>query len=637
MNAPRILVVEDDEDLAIEIRSTLESHGHEVIGFATSAKKALELAQRFEPTLALVDVQLGEAVDGVALAHELRKRPATAIVYITGRSDDETIARAKETSPVAYLLKPFDERSLVVTVELAIARQELEATLHGERERLRVTLESIGDAVIATGTDGRVTLLNPVAAALTGWSEAETLGKPLHTVFRIIDEFTREPREDPVARVLKTGTVIALANHTALIARDGTERSIADSGSPILDARKRIVGAVLVFRDITEQRRSELEMQRAQRLDAVGVLAGGLAHDFNNLLAVVTASVSFATRKLPPQERSVLGLLERALSACDRATSLTKQLLTFASGGAPVRRATALGDLVRSTVEFVLHGSSCRAVFDIASDLKIVDVDEGQIGQVLTNLVMNAVEAMPRGGIVRVAAANRSLEEGNPFMCAAGSYVEVAVADHGVGIAPEILERIFEPYFSTKQRGSGLGLATAYSIARRHGGALAVDSKPDTGSTFRLFVPAAAPGVSLPEVRRAEPVEPAPSGLRVLVMDDEDALRASLTSVLTELGYDVEGAPDGAEAVRLFVRAREAGKPFDGVLLDLTVRGGMGGLETVKQLLEIDPKTRAIATSGYAPDPILGYPERYGFVASLPKPFRLEELMTIMRRTTRRD
>jgi signal transduction histidine kinase/CheY-like chemotaxis protein len=439
-----------------------------------------------------------------------------------------------------------------------------------------------------------------------------------------------------VKRVLETGRSIGLANHTVLIARDGTERIITDSGAPISTASGKIIGAVLVFRDVTLPIKIEREMRRAQRLESVGVLAGGIAHDFNNLLTVITANVSFAVRKIDRSEPEVAAILEDVLGACERAVSLTKQLLTFAKGGAPVRKPTSLGELVRTTVDFALHGSKSSAVYDVPPELEPVDVDPGQISQMITNLVINADEAMPAGGVIEVRCRNRRVEKGDLQGCAPGEYVELAIADHGVGVAPEVAARLFEPYFSTKQRGSGLGLATAYSIAKRHEGALSVDSRPGEGATFRVLLPAAqalpeaAPAAASAEQRRPEAVKG-----RVLVMDDESAVRAVEAVILTDLGYDVEAAADGARAIRAFVRAQQKGQPFDVVLLDLTVPAGMGGLETLQNLRQIDAELCAIATSGYAPDPVLADPRRYGFVASLPKPFRKDDLGTIVQRVLR--
>jgi signal transduction histidine kinase/ActR/RegA family two-component response regulator len=440
-----------------------------------------------------------------------------------------------------------------------------------------------------------------------------------------------------VKRVIDSGAVITLDKDTGLIARDGTVRAIADSGAPILGASNRVLGAVLVFRDITLQLKVERDMQRSQRLDSVGVLAGGIAHDFNNLITVIAANVSMATRKLVTADPDLETTLNDVLVACDRAARLTKQLLTFSSGGAPVRKRTALADLIKTTVDFSLRGTRARYVLQIAPELWDADVDGTQISQVITNLLINADEAMPGGGTIEVRCRNHVVAEGDEVACAPGRYVEIAVVDEGSGIAPEILDRIFEPYFSTKQRGSGLGLAAAYSIAKKHDGVLAVDSQPGQGATFVVLLPAAA-AESAPAPGGAD-TAPAPdvgSGLRVLVMDDELALRRAVSAILAVEGYDVQTAADGAAAVQRYVEARDQGRPFDIVILDLTVRSGMGGVETVPHLLAIDPTARVIATSGYAADPVLSDPAKYGFVASLPKPFRGADVTLLIERVRAR-
>jgi signal transduction histidine kinase/ActR/RegA family two-component response regulator len=437
--------------------------------------------------------------------------------------------------------------------------------------------------------------------------------------------------------VLKTGRIIGLANHTALISRTGVERSISDSGAPILDSANHIVGAVLVFRDVTLQLRIEQEMQKTQRLESVGVLAGGIAHDFNNLLTVIAANVSFAVRKLNPAEVDVGEILNTVLAACDRAAQLTQQLLTFASGGAPVRRPTSLADLVESTAIFTLRGSKSHCVYELPADLWAADIDAGQISQVITNLIINADEAMPGGGVIEVGASNRVLTADDNLPCPPGRYVEITVTDHGVGIASEVVDRIFEPYFSTKQRGSGLGLATAYSILKKHDGLLRVESSTGDGSTFRVLMPAtdepARDGIE--GALDADEIAARGRG-RVLVMDDESALRAAMAAILKDIGYDAQVAADGKETLERFAQAKSQGRPFDIVLVDLTVRSGMAGLETAQRLAAIDPSVPIIATSGYAPDPVLADPRKYGFVASLPKPYRHEDLALLMHRVQRR-
>ena len=637
MNSQRILVVEDDADVASTINASLTARGYVVVGGADSGEEALALAQEHRPDLVLMDIQLGGEWDGVDAAQALRDRLGISVLYLTGDAGRDTVQRAKATIPAGYLLKPFSERELIVAVEMALIRQQLESSLRAERERLNVTLQSIGDGVITTDVDARVVLINSVAEELTGWSQEEAVGRQLSEIFRTINERTREPSENPVARVLETGRSIGHAQQTALIARNGSERAIADSAAPISSAGGQPLGAVLVFRDVTLQLKIEQEIQRTQRLESVGVLAGGIAHDFNNLLTVISANVSFAAGKVAAGDTEMRAILDDVLAACDRAAQLTQQLLTFAGGGAPVRRPTMIAELVRSTVDFALRGSESHAVYDIQTDLWLARIDAGQMSQVITNLIVNADESMKGGGVIEVLCANRRVTDAEGLSCAAGDYVEVTVTDHGSGIAPEIKNRIFEPYFSTKHRGSGLGLASAYSIVRKHDGVLAVESGIGQGATFRLLLPAAAgpgPAGDAPSSR-------APHGVqhqgRVLVMDDESSLRTAMSLILTDLGYEVASAADGIQAIECFARAAQIGKPFDVVLLDLTVRAGMGGLEALVGLRQIDADVRAIATSGYAPDPVLAAPEKFGFVSSLPKPYRREQLGLLVQRARRHD
>jgi two-component system cell cycle sensor histidine kinase/response regulator CckA len=626
----RILIVEDDESIATEIGESLAAQGYVIVGQASSGEAAVGMAVASNPDLVLMDIQLEGSLDGVQAAERLRSLLDISVLYLTAHTEKHTVARARATAPLGYLLKPFSERELTIAVEMALARQQLEAELRAERERLNVTLRSIGDAVIATDVNSRIVLINTVAEQLTGWSSAEALGRPLSDVLRTINQQTREPCADPVKRVIESGRVVTLAKDTALIARDGTERAIADSGAPILGASNRVLGAVLVFRDISLQLKLERDMQRTQRLDSVGVLAGGIAHDFNNLITVIAANVSLATRKIVTADPDLAATLDDVLAACDRASRLTKQLLTFSSGGAPVRTRTSVADLVRTTVDFALRGSKARYSLQIAPNLWPADIDGTQVSQVITNLLINADEAMPNGGAIDVRCRNRTVTESDDLGCGPGLFVETTVTDEGSGIPPEILDRIFEPYFSTKQRGSGLGLAAAYSIVKKHGGVLGVDSQLGQGATFVVLLPAAT-----------EPLRQAPGGedagatdgkRRVLVMDDEVALRRAVSAILKDEGYDVQAAADGGEAVRCFSEAKAQGKPFDVVLLDLTVRHGMGGVETVPKLLAIDPKARVIATSGYATDPVLADPRKYGFMASLPKPFRGEDVARLIER-----
>ncbi|MHB9130127.1 MAG: hybrid sensor histidine kinase/response regulator [Armatimonadota bacterium] len=506
-------------------------------------------------------------------------------------------------------------------------RKHAEEALFEEKERLAVTLRSIGDGVITTDVEGRVVLLNAVAEQLTGWRQAEAIGKPLPEVLNIVHVKTRTPLESPVKQVLERGTIIGMSSQVLLIARDGTERRIDDSGAPICDKESRPLGVVLVFRDVTHQLALEEQLRTNEKLDSLGILAGGIAHDFNNLLAAILGNLSIA-RLHSAELEAVTQKLTEAEKACMRARDLTQQLLAFASGGAPVKHFASLADVVHDSAAFVLSGSRALCQFDIPSDLWPVEFDEGQISQVVQNLVMNADQAMPNGGALTVRVQNLVLSPDSSLPLPSGSYVKVEVVDQGAGIAPENMPRIFDPYFTTKAEGRGLGLATAYAIMKNHQGSLMVDSIIGQGAVFTFYLPATP--TAIPEVVTSMSCPFHQGAGRVLIMDDEDIVRSVLVEMLSSIGFSATATSDGEKAIALYREAMENGQPFQAVIMDLTVRGGMGGKDAVVALREIDPGVRAIASSGYSTDPIMSNHRAYGFCAVLVKPYSLYQLQTAL-------
>jgi PAS domain S-box-containing protein len=506
-------------------------------------------------------------------------------------------------------------------------RKLAETALAAEKEQLAVTLRSIGDGVITTDTQGRVVAMNPVAEELTGYTLEEARGEPLPHIFAIIDEDRQEPSENPVTRVLATEKAVELSNHTRLIAKDGTQRAIADSGAPIRDREGRIIGVVLVFRDMTEKYRLMEQMQRAERLDAIGVLAGGIAHDFNNLLGGIFGYMSIA-REHMSEAGPAAAALDEALQVFERARELTRQLLTFAKGGAPVRSLVDLKKLLTDCTRFALSGSNVSCSLRFPTELPNVAVDPNQIWRVIDNLVRNALQAMPHGGSLRVTGGTTHVTEGRHSVLAQGHYVLVTIADNGPGIAPDILPKIFDPFFTTKERGSGLGLATAYSVVRKHDGHIEVESQLGRGTTFHILLPAAKVDNLPVETNRIV------TGHRgegpALVLDDEPYLRTLFSRYLKRLGYTVTAVRDGQDAILAVDRANIEEKPFVVALMDLTIPGGMGGKDAISIIRPRCPKLVAIASSGYSDDPIMARPSDYGFTASIGKPFSLPELEALL-------
>jgi signal transduction histidine kinase/CheY-like chemotaxis protein len=377
--------------------------------------------------------------------------------------------------------------------------------------------------------------------------------------------------------------------------------------------------------EITQREQAEEELLRARKLESLGVLAGGIAHDFNNFLTVVQGNIEVAKVHLTPGE-AAREYLDQAASACQRAKFLSSQLLTFAKGGAPVRRVASIAQLVTDAVLLARSGSSIAIELQLAESLLSAQVDSGQIGQVLHNILINAREAMSDGGTIEVRAENIALQNGSGE---AAPHVRVSIRDHGHGISPEVLRRIFDPYFTTKPGGSGLGLATAYAIVVKHGGHLSVESTPGAGTVFTVDLPASL-DAPLPQLPTTFPMQTGTE--RLLVMDDDEALRDLSKAVLSTLGYDVQTAGDGAEAVDLYEKTKAAGKGFDAVLLDLTVTGGIGGLEAAAMLKQLDPSARLIVSSGYSDAPVMSRFAEYGFDAVILKPWTVREMSEVLRK-----
>ena len=517
-------------------------------------------------------------------------------------------------------------QSIANVLAQAIERKKAEEALSQERERLAVTLRSIGDGVITTDTHGRIVMLNTVAERLTGWTQKEAEGRPLAEVFHLVDEKTGKRYHNPVAGGIDLAGTSDLTNSIVLVSKDSSERIIAKSSAPIHDMDGNVMGAVVVFRDITDKKKLETEILRASKLESLGVLAGGIAHDFNNILTAIIGNITLA--KMSGDIDEIYRRLSEVEKATLRARALTQQLLTFSKGGAPIKKTSSIAELLRDSTNFILRGTNVRCEFSIPDDLLPVEIDEGQMNQVINNLIINACQAMPEGGTIRVTAENMDVKEGSSLPLKEGKYVKISIEDQGIGIPEKHISKIFDPYFTTKEGGSGLGLAASYSIIKNHSGHISVESKPGKGTTFYIFLPASGKRIARGRTEERDFV----CRGRILIMEDDNLIRNVIGEMLKRSGYEVDYAVDGREACDLYRKAMKTTKPFDAVIMDLTIPGGMGGKDAIKTLLEIDPGVKAIVSSGYFNDPIMADYKKYGFKGVIAKPYEAKELLSVLQR-----
>ncbi len=549
--------------------------------------------------------------------------------------DVDGVASGVVTSPAIHIANPFWRQSWVLITATIIVliviggafkfvsqrryARRLEssvlqrtADLEAEKARLEATLSSIGDGLVVLDDACNVALWNRAAQKITGYSESDAIGRPLHELFTLPSTDVTDTAAGPV--VLKTPT--------------GIIRQLEFSSAPL--GMQVESGRVLAFRDITDRRRVERNLARNERLDALGLLAGGIAHDFNNLLTVVLGNLSLI--RLTDSSQHVEPRVRAAESATKQARALTQQLLTFSRAGDPIRRVASLHELLTESAKFLLSGANVRCDLELEDGLWPVEIDTGQVSQVVHNLLINARQAMPEGGRIVVRAHNLEVA---PASMPEGPAVVIEVEDNGVGIAPDALDRVFDPYFSTKPGGSGLGLSTSYSIVSRHDGILMAESDPGQCTIFRAYLPA-SPQASVASESDSDPAltaakDEGETPARVLVMDDEEPIRVLLKSMLTQLGHHCTTTGDGGAAIAMYRQALDTGQRFDLVIADLTVPGGMGGRVTLEHLKLIDDEVSAVAISGYSNDPVMADPREYGFRKGIAKPFGIDELETTLR------
>ncbi|HBD06715.1 MAG TPA: hypothetical protein DCZ69_00500 [Syntrophobacteraceae bacterium] len=548
--------------------------------------------------------------------------PAEVSISLLKNTDNETIgsvAIVRDLSHTKNMLDELRNTNEKLNREIA-ARKEIEVSLRKSENEYRTIFENTGTATVILEEDATIALVNFGYEVLSGYSRSEVEDKRKWTEFVVEEDLKWMKEYHRLRRTSQEG--VPRQYEFRFRTRSGDIRHIFLTVA-MIPGSTRSVASLL---DVTEQKRMEAEALKAQKLESIGILAGGIAHDFNNILTAVIGNISLAKMYAEP-ETKVRKRLEETEKAAQRAKELTQQLLTFSRGGKPVKRTVVISELIKESATFALRGSNVKLELSLPEDLWPVEIDEGQISQVMSNLIINADQAMPEGGTVRIEAENTSLGPAVALPLKPGRYVTIGICDQGIGIGKDLVDKIFDPYFTTKQHGSGLGLATVYSIIKGHDGCITVDSEMGKGTRFHIYLPASEKEAPATTESHEEPI--AGKG-RILVMDDEVAVREVLGELLDYLGYEVAFAGDGAEALELYQKAKTLKQPYDVVMMDLTVPGGMGGKETIKRLLQIDPEVKAIVSSGYSNDPVMADFKQHGFVGVVSKPYTIEQISDLL-------
>ncbi|HEX4638396.1 MAG TPA: response regulator [Chthoniobacterales bacterium] len=621
----RILLVEDHPESRRALQRLIELRGHDVVAVDSAEQAEAELAKQSFQFLILDWMLPGKS--GVDLCRDLRASDNGEeyfILLVTARDDTADLQEALEAGANDYLTKPIDAARLNVRLSVAERRIRSLAERNQARAELQETvrkmtdiLEKTSDGFFAVDRNWKFTFVNPQAEKILGRRREELLGEDFWIA---VPEFTGHAFAKNYQRAMSEQIAVEFEASDAS-GRGWFELLAYPSG-----------GGVSVFlREVSDRKRAEQERLTTSKLESLGTLAGGIAHDLNNILTVISGNIGLAQIEAPAESRTLISFLSRAGQAAQQAAQLSNQLLTFSKGGAPLKRVAAVSQIVREAAEFSLHGSNLRAEVDVQDDLLNAAVDPGQIEQVVNALVINAREAMPSGGTIRVSATNIDIDERSGVPLRPGRYLKVSVADNGSGIDPKTVSKIFDPYFTTKAAASGLGLSISYSVVKKHGGLLQLENTSPEGSTFAFYLPAVEAEPQSPEADEVESYFSFGSQ-RVLVMDDEAAIRDLTAELLGTLGYEVTAVPDGASALQTYEHAMRAGENFRAVILDATIRGGMGGIATIERLRGMDPNVTAIICSGYSDEAALAEFLSYGFRAALPKPFTRHELANVLQR-----
>lgn len=492
---------------------------------------------------------------------------------------------------------------------------------------LETTLKSIGYALIAADKKGNITFINSIAENLTGWKKKDVIGNNSEEVFCLIDSKTGKKIDFPIKKVLQENiTINSNNNNISIKSKNNKKYPVEYLCTAIIDDKNNIHGAVLLFNNITSNIKMNEAILKTQKMESINTLAGGIAHDFNNLLATILGNLSIVKMDAVPGDETYESLIEME-KATLKAKDLANKLLTFSKGSEPVKKSISIKNLIKDITKYSLKDTNTQNQFNIDDNLMPVEINEDQITHVIENIIINAIQTMQNRGIIIISATNVDIEEGNDLQLVNGKYIKISIKDQGKGIHENHIPKIFDPYFTTKQGQCGLGLAISYSIIKKHKGEITFDTKYEEGTTFNIYLPASTNEKIIPQ--KADKKVITGEG-EILVMDDDVMVQKSAGRILKRLGYQVTFTKDGAETIKAYKKAKKDNKPFDAVIMDLTIPGGMGGKEAINELKKIDSEIKVVISSGYSNDPAVTSPRKFGFKGVIPKPYTIQEMGKIL-------
>ena len=623
MKDKSIFIVEDERIIAMDLAKRLNDMGFKVEGIASSGTEAIEQITKLKPDLVIMDIVIQGEYDGIETATKL-KPLNIPIVYLTAYSDQETLDRAKLTEPYGYILKPFKDKEIKTTLEVSLYKSSIEGRLKESEELYKFLYNNYPEIYLTLDSNSNIISVNEFGCLELGYSIEDLFGKPISTLVYSPDS---EIISNSINKLLKNSSIENDLVEVRLLNKRNENlwtkikiKSTFKNGEKIL---------ILVCEDISKLKLMEEKLINAQKLESLGVLAGGIAHDFNNMLTMIMSNVSLAKLKLeeksePKNIDSIIELLTQAEKNTFNTKQLTQQLLTFSKGGKPRKKLSSrLEKIVEDNSKIATRGTNANCSFNFSEGLWALEIDEGQIGQVINNLVINATEAMSNEGKIDINLQNIEINTDEVPELKSGKYIKISVKDEGAGIEEDNFTKVFEPYYSTKQGSNGLGLSVTYSIIKNHDGHIEVNSEIEKGTEFVIYLPSIG-AIHTPEDVDQQSKAVAGSG-KILFMDDEEQIRNIADKILSKLGYDVTCVSEGKELLNVYDEHNDKNNNFDLVIMDLIVKNGLGGLETIKLLLEKHPNAKAIVSSGYSNESLMSEYQKYGFVECIMKPYTVKE------------